>query len=159
MRGAALAAQGAGKQIIAKGARAQTNMQVVALLADDGHRMRHRGSRGRGACACVVLVVYAKVRGGRQRTRLVLTWWGVFPPTGNRIQGAGSVFRSVCVLEDTSTMERTTASANCIDLEIINQTITIITGAEFCISDQDSVLFLVLDGLPIRQTLSILTTM
>ena len=64
----------------------------------------------------------------------------------------------MCVLEDTSTMERTTVSANCIDLEIINQTITIITGAEFCISDQDSVLFLVLDGLPIRQTLSILTT-
>ena len=48
--------------------RAQTNMQVVAPFPDVWHRVRHRGSRGRGACACVVLVVYAKVRGERPHT-------------------------------------------------------------------------------------------
>jgi len=37
------------------------------------HRVRHCGTRGRGVCACVILVVYAKVRGARHD--LVLTWW------------------------------------------------------------------------------------
>jgi len=54
-------------------------------------------------------------------------------------------------------MERTTASANCFDLEIINQAITIIAGAQFCISREEFVL--IFDGLTIRQKLSILTSM
>ena len=53
-------------------------------------------------------------------------------------------------------MERTTASANCIDLEILNQAITIVAGAQFCISRDSVFLF---DGLSIRQQLSILTSM
>ena len=61
----------------------------------------------------------------------------------------------MCVLEDTSTMERTTASAHCIDLEIINQAITIIAGAQFCISDDE--FLLVTNDFTIRQTSSFLT--
>ena len=45
-------------------------------------------------------------------------------------------------------MERATASANNIDLEVINEAITIVAGAQFCISREESVL--IFDGLSIR---------
>ena len=51
----------------------------------------------------------------------------------------------------------TTASGNSIDLEVINQAITIIAGAQFCISREE--FLLIFDGLTIRQQLSILTSM
>ena len=60
-------------------------------------------------------------------------------------------------VEDTSTMERATASANNIDPEVINEAITIVAGAQFCISREESVFLF--DGLSIRQQLSILTSM
>ena len=55
------------------------------------------------------------------------------------------------MVEDTSKMD------NCIDLEIINQAITIIAGAQFCISDDE--FLLVFSGFSIWQTLNLLTTM
>ena len=60
-------------------------------------------------------------------------------------------------VEDTSTMERATASANNIDLEVINEAITIVAGAQFCISREESEL--IFDGLSIPQQLIILTSM
>ena len=51
----------------------------------------------------------------------------------------------------------TTASANCIDFEVLNQAITIIAGAQFCISREEFVL--IFDGLTIWQKLSTLTSM
>jgi len=51
----------------------------------------------------------------------------------------------------------TTASANSIDLEIINQAITIVAGAQFCISREEFVF--IFDGLTIWPKLSILTIM
>ena len=54
-------------------------------------------------------------------------------------------------------MERATASANNIDPEVINEAITIVAGAQFCISREESVFLF--DGLSIRQQLSILTSM
>ena len=54
-------------------------------------------------------------------------------------------------------MERTTASTNCIDLEILNQAIRIVAGAQFCISREEMVL--IFDGLTIWQKLSTLTSM
>ena len=44
--------------------------ETSGLRLDFLHRVR---SGGRGVCACVVLIVYAKVRGARHD--LVLTWW------------------------------------------------------------------------------------
>jgi len=76
---------------------------------------------------------------------LILTEWGVFPHTETGYKGP---FFVRCVLEVTSTMERTTASAHCTDLEIINQAITIIAGAHFCISDEEEFV-LIFGGLPI----------
>jgi len=53
-------------------------------------------------------------------------------------------------------MERTTASPHSIDLKVINQAITIIAGAQFCISQEEYAL--AFDGLPLGKKLSFLTT-
>jgi len=49
-----------------------------------------------------------------------------------------------------------TASPNSIDLEVINEAITIIAGAQFCISQEEYAL--AFDGLPLGKKLSFLTS-
>ena len=61
------------------------------------------------------------------------------------------------MVEDTSTIERTTAAANCMDLAIINQAIASIAGAQYCISDDEFYAFF--NGLTFWQTLNQLTSM